>query len=107
MKDTAIALVFLFCGSTAFARIVVPLAPFVCPDTELTEYRVLEQAQDNFVGLNVSLQFVGTVSNNVEVVALGCDVDGDGVLPFGFTDAVMTKVKSLFICICRTVYQKP
>ena len=87
MKDTAIALVFLFCGSTAFARIVVPLALSVCPDTELTEYRAFEQAQDNFVGLNVQLQFVGTASNNVEV-ALGCDADGDGILTFDETDIV-------------------
>ena len=87
MKDTAIALVFLFCGSTAFARIVVPLTPSVCPDTELTEYRALEQTQDNFAGLNVSLQFVGTASNNVEV-ALGCDADGDGVLSLDETDIV-------------------
>ena len=87
MKDTAIALVFLFCGSTAFARIVVPLAPSVCPDTEVTEYRVFEQAQDSFAGLKVALQFIGTASNNVEV-ALGCDADGDGVLSLDETDIV-------------------
>ena len=105
MRHVCLASVVLF-ALTATARIVVPLAPSSFPDTEVTEYRAFDQTQDNFVGLNVSLQFVGTVSNNVEV-ALGCDVDGDGVSPFGFTDAVMTKVKSLFICICRTGYQKP
>lgn len=72
---------------TSSARIVVPLAPSVCPDTEVTEYRAFEQTQDNFVGFNVSLQFVGTVSNNVEV-ALGCDADGDGALSLDETDVI-------------------
>ena len=77
----------LSCVSAAFARVVVPLAPPVCLDTEVTEYRTFDQAQDNFVGLNVSLQFIGTVSNNVEV-AFGCDADGDSVLSLDETDIV-------------------
>ena len=83
----SLLLPFLFFATMAFARIVVPLAPSRFPDTEVTEYRAFEQTQDNFVGLNVSLQFVGTASNNVEV-ALGCDADGDGTLSLDETDVV-------------------
>ena len=72
---------------TATARMVVPFVSPGCHDTEVTEYRVFEQAQDSFAGLNVALQFVGTASNNVEV-ALGCDADGDGVLSLDETDIV-------------------
>ena len=86
MRRACLTSVVLF-ALTAMARTVVPLAMFVCPDTEVTEYCTFEQTQDNFVGVNVSLQFVGTVSNNVEV-ALGCDADGDSVLSLDETDVV-------------------
>lgn len=87
MRSIVLSVGAFSCVSAAFARVVVPLAPPVCLDTEVTEYRTFDQAQDNFVGLNVSLQFVGTASNNVEV-ALGCDFDGDGVLSLDETDVV-------------------
>ena len=87
MRSIVFTAVSLSCVSAAFARMVVPLAPSSFPDAEVTEYRALAQTQDNFVGLNVSLQFGGTASNNVEV-AIGCDADGDSVLSLDETDVV-------------------
>jgi len=67
---------------------VQPLPPCEFADTEATTYAPLLIPARNSRGLELSLEFNGTSSNNVEV-ALGHDADGDGRLDWRETSLML------------------